>query len=288
MNLASTISNQTTIYYAENKGIEIAKARGYAYSSPIIKKKSNKASTTKDGVQRASTPPPDFPARTLLLSTQMSTLFHHLNLRIPWQMSPTNRRRRKRTRITNMTPAVYFEESRIHMGAQKFKFCLFGKFPSTKPSLEKIRYRASKEWKLEGNWSITTLDRKHVFVRLENESDMIPVWPRHRWSVGKHLMKVFKWLPTFRSTSSSCSSTTEPSVAAVWISLPQLLVVLFQEDFLYKIASLVGRGFCMDEQTKNMSRPSMARVCVEVDLVKDLPSMDWDGKRRGLLAGGIL
>lgn len=88
-------------------------------------------------------------------------------------------------------------------------------------------------------------------------------------------MKVFKWLPTFRASSSS--SLAEPSLAAVWISFPHLPVVFFQEHFLCKIASLVGRVICMDEQTKNMSRTSMARVCVEVDLVKDHAKRIWIG-----------
>lgn len=87
-------------------------------------------------------------------------------------------------------------------------------------------------------------------------------------------MKIFKWLPTFRPSS---SSSAEPSLAAVWITFPHLPVVFFQEYFLYKIASMVGKVLCMDEETRNMSRTSMARVCVEVDLVKEPPNKLWVG-----------
>ncbi|XP_077219009.1 uncharacterized protein LOC143853159 [Tasmannia lanceolata] len=100
---------------------------------------------------------------------------------------------------------------------------------------------------------------------------MIRIWARNRWWVKGHLMKVFKWTPQFRP------SREDPSSAAVWIELPFLNVVFFQEDVLFSIASLVGRALAIDCPTRILSRTNVARVCVEVSLLMQLPHRVWIG-----------
>ncbi|XP_077219082.1 uncharacterized protein LOC143853231 isoform X2 [Tasmannia lanceolata] len=168
-------------------------------------------------------------------------------------------------------PAIYFEESVIESNAEKLKYCLVGKFPRSKLSLAQIREWASRRWNLRGNCSITLLDLHHVFIRLDNELDMIRIWVRNKWWIKGRLMKVFKWTPQFRP------AREEPSSAAVWIALPFLPVVFFQEDVLFSIASLVGRALAIDDPTRILSRTNVARVCVEVSLLMKLPHRVWIG-----------
>ncbi|XP_077218081.1 uncharacterized protein LOC143852544 [Tasmannia lanceolata] len=168
-------------------------------------------------------------------------------------------------------PAIYFKESIISSNAEKFKYCLVGKFPCSWPGLTHIREWVARCWKLRGSCSVTLLDHHHVFIRLDNEFDMIRIWVRNRWWVKGHLMKVFKWTPQFRP------AREEPSSAAVWIALPFLPVVLFQEDVLFSIASLFGRALAIDKPTRILSRTNVARVCVEVNLLMELPCRVWIG-----------
>jgi hypothetical protein len=74
-------------------------------------------------------------------------------------------------------------------------------------------------------------------------------------------MRLFKWTPDF-------NTKTESAVVPVWISLPELPLHLFHKKGLFSIAKLVGTPFKVDESTANRTRPSMARICVEVDLLK--------------------
>ncbi|XP_077217757.1 uncharacterized protein LOC143852244 [Tasmannia lanceolata] len=168
-------------------------------------------------------------------------------------------------------PAIYFKESVITSNAEKFKYCLVGKFPRSWPGLAHIRKWVARCWKLKGSCSITLLDPHHVFIRLDNEFDMIRIWVRNRWWVKGHLMKIFKWTPQFRP------AREEPSSAAVWIALPFLNVVFFQEDVLFSIASVVGRALAIDGPTRILSRTNVARVCVEVSLLMELPHRVWIG-----------
>ncbi|XP_077218478.1 uncharacterized protein LOC143852771 [Tasmannia lanceolata] len=175
-------------------------------------------------------------------------------------------------------PAICFDESVINANAEKFKYCLVGKFPHSWPGLTQIREWLGKKWKLRGSCSVTLLDRHHVFIRLDNVSDMLYIWTRGRWLINGHLMKVFKWTPAFHPVQGQ----GEPSLAPVWIALPYLRVVFFQEDVLTDIASLVGRVLTIDRPTRILSRTNVARVCVEVDLLKELPHRIWIGVgRRG-------
>ncbi|XP_077245298.1 uncharacterized protein LOC143885157 [Tasmannia lanceolata] len=172
-------------------------------------------------------------------------------------------------------PVIYFEESTINASAERLKYCLVGKFPRSCPSLARIRDWARRVWKLRGDWAVTFLDAHHVFIRLDNISDMIRIWVRSRWWIDGHLMNVFKWTSKFQPTEA------EPSSAAVWISLPSLPIVFFQEDLLFAIASLVGRALSIDDPTRNLTRTNVARICVEVNLLMKLPRRVWIGVGKG-------
>ncbi|XP_077245294.1 uncharacterized protein LOC143885154 [Tasmannia lanceolata] len=177
--------------------------------------------------------------------------------------------------VHSSEPAIYFEESVISAGAEKFKYCLVGKFPRSCPSLACTRDWARQVWKLRGDCTVTLLDAHHVFIRLDNISDMIRIWVRNRWWIDGHLMKVFKWTPKFQPTEA------EPSSAAVWISLPSLPIVFFQEDLLFAIASLVGKALSIDNPTRNLTQTNVARICVEVNLLMKLPRRVWIGVGKG-------
>lgn len=49
----------------------------------------------------------------------------------------------------------------------------------------------------------------------------------------------------------------------------------FEHHALFVIAALVGVPLCMDSATASLKRPSIARVQVELDLLKERPSKIW-------------
>lgn len=62
--------------------------------------------------------------------------------------------------------------------------------------------------------------------------------------------------------------SVEPSGIPTWIAIEGLTIHLFNKSSLFSIASLIGKPMKIDEPTANFSRPSVARVCVELDLLK--------------------
>lgn len=60
-------------------------------------------------------------------------------------------------------------------------------------------------------------------------------------------------------------------VAFFWISFPNLLLELFAKQSLLSIASAAGKTIVVDKSTQENSRPSTARVKVEIELLANFP-----------------
>ena len=72
------------------------------------------------------------------------------------------------------------------------------------------------------------------------------------------MFRVFCWSHDFRLRNG------DPMHAPIW---PHLPIVFFFEFRLFSIVSTFGIGLTLDGPTKLVSRPNVARVCVEVGLL---------------------
>lgn len=66
-------------------------------------------------------------------------------------------------------------------------------------------------------------------------------------------------------------------MAPVWVSFPRLPIHFFEKGSLFQIASLVGLPLRLDAATVSLKRPSVARLQVEIDLLKPRPQQVWIG-----------
>ncbi|KAL0295575.1 UNVERIFIED_CONTAM: hypothetical protein Sangu_3194600 [Sesamum angustifolium] len=110
-----------------------------------------------------------------------------------------------------------------------------------------------------GNVTVGRLNFKHVLIRLSNEEDFSRIWLRGEWTFDSFHMRVFKWTPNF-------DPQIESPIAPVWIRLPALPVHLFEKNALFTLTTKIGKPLRMDEPTADLSRPDLARVCVEIDV----------------------
>ncbi|KAG6487841.1 hypothetical protein ZIOFF_056577 [Zingiber officinale] len=110
----------------------------------------------------------------------------------------------------------------------------------------------------------TTYNNKPALFYMEEE---VPSMSNafHFALIGKFLggvpMRIFKWSLKF-------SYEAESSVVPVWIQFPDLPIYMFCKKGLFAAANIVGRPMKVDEATTDGSRLIMARVCVEIDLLK--------------------
>ncbi|CAI9108910.1 OLC1v1008616C1 [Oldenlandia corymbosa var. corymbosa] len=71
----------------------------------------------------------------------------------------------------------------------------------------------------------------------------------------------------------------DPPIVPIWVSLHELPLEWTHPTVLYSIASAVGKPLQVDTPTLNLTRPSVAHFCVDVDLMKDLPKSIRIGKK---------
>ncbi|KAL0402599.1 UNVERIFIED_CONTAM: hypothetical protein Slati_4289800 [Sesamum latifolium] len=140
-------------------------------------------------------------------------------------------------------PGIIYSSEETALLAARLKFSLVGKFSHGLPNLNFLRIRLVKLG-LKGNVIVEDFSR---------------IWLRGEWSFDSFHMRVFKWTPNF-------DPQIESSIALVWIRLPVLPVHLFEKNALFTLATKIRKPLRMDEPTADLSRPDLARICVELDV----------------------
>ncbi|XP_071933183.1 uncharacterized protein [Coffea arabica] len=163
--------------------------------------------------------------------------------------------------------AVVFSKEEADKLAAPFHWTLVGKFSHGRPSLEAMR-KFFSSLNLKDHVSIGLLDYRHVLLRCAAEADFNRIWTRGLWHLGKHPTRVFKWTRDFHGHR-------ESSLVSVWVSLPSLPIHYYDKHSLFSILSPVGMPLFLDSATVSGTRPSVARACVEIDLLKPLCSRVW-------------
>ncbi|KAG8383535.1 hypothetical protein BUALT_Bualt04G0023600 [Buddleja alternifolia] len=82
-------------------------------------------------------------------------------------------------------------------------------------------------------------------------------------------------------SSKDFSPSAESLVVPVWVSLLNLPVAFFHRKSIHNIACLLGSPLKIDEPTTDYTRPSFARVCVEVNHLDPLVNDIWLGDDDG-------
>ncbi|KAK6130862.1 hypothetical protein DH2020_035380 [Rehmannia glutinosa] len=145
--------------------------------------------------------------------------------------------------------------------AAAWKLTLIGKFSFAIPHPKGIASGLSA-LNLKGTFSWSFANPSHIIIKLQLEEDFNKLWMGTLWSLGDCPMRVFKWTPSF-------NPRLEAPLAPVWIRLPGLPIHFFDHNALFAISKILGTPLQVDSLTATRSRLSMARVCVELDLLKE-------------------
>ena len=222
------------------------------------------SSSTGEGIPPTATLPIGVPSFAAVVSSRTAVEFKSKSFA---SLSPTGPRVQGVSSTHRREPAVSFSMEDIERIAAPFPYALVGKFSRGRPLMEKLR-KFFQALNLKAEYSLGLMDRRHVLIRLSNEADYYRVWSRGIWHINKVPMRVLKWSIDFHVDR-------ETSVVPVWFSLPKLPVHLFHKECLFSIVACLGHPLCVDAATARGSRPNVARVCVEVDLMKSLSGRVW-------------
>nr|GMC82593.1 uncharacterized protein LOC109164037 [Ipomoea batatas] len=159
---------------------------------------------------------------------------------------------------------ITFEDCEVQQMNMLENTLLIGKFSHGRPLLSVIREHFTKSFVLKGSIEIGLVDPRHVFLSFSNPEDCIEILIKGQILFnGKCPMRIFRWTPEF-------DTRFETSLALVWVLLPNLKAHCFYIPCIKQIVKPIGRFLHVDADTAKFSRPNVAKVKVEVDLMKPL------------------
>ncbi|KAK6152796.1 hypothetical protein DH2020_012435 [Rehmannia glutinosa] len=153
-----------------------------------------------------------------------------------------------------------FSSSENDRLAETWKLTLIGKFSFAIPHPKGIASGFSA-LNLKGPFSWSFANPSHIIIKLHLEEDYNKLWMGTLWSLGDCPMRVFKWTPSF-------NPRTEAPLLHWSGFVFRVAIHFFDHNALFAIGKIIGTPLQVDSPTTTF-RLSMARVCVELDLLKE-------------------
>lgn len=164
-------------------------------------------------------------------------------------------------------PAISFSEEEVNALSIPYQFSLIGRFSKSRPPLEAIRKSFDSIGFKEGLF-VGLLAPSTILLQFQCPLDYHCCFSKRLWKISGAAMIVSKWTPQYHVDF-------ESSIFPVWVSMEHLPIHLYESAALFSIANLIGTPLMMDTTTAAKTRPSKARVCVEVDVSRTPPSKIW-------------
>lgn len=166
--------------------------------------------------------------------------------------------------------AVYFEPSSLVQLTHPFRWPVIGKFSQGWPKMDVIsKFLEAQDFKAP--FKVGLMDPRHVIITFSNESMII---------IGF----ILESLCSLLISPCGCSNgllifilIVKPPLFQSGSNCHAFLFIFFRKDALFSIASLVGHPLRCDAATARLTRPSVARVQLEIDLQRPFPSRVWIG-----------
>ncbi|XP_059294577.1 uncharacterized protein LOC132047566 [Lycium ferocissimum] len=171
----------------------------------------------------------------------------------------------------NGVPAIIFKAKFFYeVMATECKFTIVGRFLKPRPQIDRLRATFEEKTPLKGTVIIGVYDNYNVFMDFTNEEDFAIIWPKRVMTIEGMQMWMTKWSPKWRPEIDS-------PIILVWVLLPQLPFHCHTWYYVRQTLSPIDTPIAMDNATNGRTRPSMAKVRVEIDLTKPRINKLWIG-----------
>ncbi|OIT04497.1 hypothetical protein A4A49_17550 [Nicotiana attenuata] len=165
-------------------------------------------------------------------------------------------------------PAVIFKAKDYYgIMAEECKRTIVGRFLKPRPQIDRIRSSFREQFSMKGSVKIGVYDN---IIDFTTEEDFKSIWYRRVIEIEGKQMWLQKWSPNFKPKEDS-------PIVPVWVLLPGLLFNMHNWHYVKQVLSSVGTPLTLDVATYGKTRPSMAKVRVEIDLLKSQLESIWVG-----------
>ncbi|WMV15119.1 hypothetical protein MTR67_008504 [Solanum verrucosum] len=167
-------------------------------------------------------------------------------------------------------PRIIWEEEEVDQMIinEELQYAMIGKFSYGWQDIQDLRKLIPKQCDLKGEVNIGLLSNRYILIRATLLEDYVSFLSKPQFYIThkkwSYPMRTLKWDPLFNPEE-------ETSIAIAWISFPSLPPNFFGKEAMFSLAAAVGKPLQVDMATQNKTRPSCARVKVEVDLMGEFP-----------------
>ncbi|KAK4258414.1 hypothetical protein QN277_007869 [Acacia crassicarpa] len=127
-----------------------------------------------------------------------------------------------------------------------------------------LENRLQTMWAKRGVLTLINVGHGYHIVKFTNQDDYMHALTGAPWMIFDHYLTVQPWEANFKL---DCASIEK---AAVWVTLPKLPLEYYDEEALTIIENRIGKTIRVDLNTSNKLRGHFARICVLVELGKQL------------------
>ncbi|KAL3619920.1 hypothetical protein CASFOL_034832 [Castilleja foliolosa] len=180
-----------------------------------------------------------------------------------FRLKPIQLAVRSQKTYVNNTPVCFISSMELDQAAKQLEGALVLKFSSGRPSLQEIKQHVNTFWGLSKDPVISLMDARHVLMITASPNDMVRAQCQVSHKINSSLFRISRW---HRKYDFSKDSTIVP----VWVSMPKLPIEFMNPAILEKIGNVLGKFLCIDERNTKLTNSFRARICVEMDVTREL------------------
>ncbi|GAU10489.1 hypothetical protein TSUD_421890, partial [Trifolium subterraneum] len=163
-------------------------------------------------------------------------------------------------RGNRLLPMLHVKNTVIEELSEPWKDALIVKLLGKSLGYNVMKTKLESIWNLSGGIELMNVGNSFYMVKFDVEEDKNKVINGGPWMIYDHYLAISNWTPTFNAATAKIDKTM------VWIRIPSLNLVYYDESVLWALSSMVGTPVKVDLHTQNVARGRFARMCVEIDL----------------------
>ena len=141
---------------------------------------------------------------------------------------------------------------------------LIGKFVGIYPSEKTLTWWINTTWKPQGHYDLQLGAKGLLIVIFFNEEDRTRIFESGPYFYNSAGLLLGPWKEIFNPDNE------KSTISLVWIRMYSLPTEYYTEEILTEIGNLLGNFVKVSEQTRERRYTSYTRICIYLDISKDL------------------
>ncbi|XP_070021437.1 uncharacterized protein [Nicotiana sylvestris] len=168
--------------------------------------------------------------------------------------------------IVNGNVVVKLDKEEVEKETIKWKNALIVYIIGEAPGYNYMKQFVSHTWCNVTEPILYLHEEGYYIVKFENIEDLGEVLYGGPYSINRRPMIVKQWAPNFDISNEFLTEIL------LWVTFPKLPMNCWRYKSLSKMASAIGKPLFADQCTANQTRVSYARILIEVNVTKEIPS----------------